>query len=271
MRQLKVLSVDWDYFVNATAFQRAEMFPDPNDNLSQKLNDFLWTSHYAYTDELVNIGIAVNEFDELKKYLRSVCHHPNSGKVGLMITNSHKYIYDFVLDNINTAPNGTSISLFHIDFHTDCYGVESTDSVKNLDCGNWLNYLYSYLKGDALKNSRVTWLAREDSEYDEGIPEITERLVYDPTMDDLGDMIDSYFNEELPDLIFICKSNPWSPPHLDDKFDELFDIANDMVRHIGSVKYSNDIKNRYTKDFLCNVEELKKFNEKFVESFRKKG
>ena len=42
MKPLNILSIDWDYFVNATEEQRIMDFPDSNDNLSQELGKFLW-------------------------------------------------------------------------------------------------------------------------------------------------------------------------------------------------------------------------------------
>lgn len=262
-KPINVLSIDWDYFINATEEQRITQFPDPNDNLGTKLNNFIWANRYAQNPKIHDIGVTTSEFDELKYYLTKVRQNPKSVDTKVMITNSHKFIYDFVVENLTDS---TPVRMFHIDYHTDCYGMNFTSYPKEeLNCGNWVNYLCEHLKGRPLKFSNISWLGRLDSERDPDLPKVVKRVEYDPTMNDLADMLSHYFGGSIPDLIFLCKSNPWSPPHLDYKFDELSSI----LMKTGRVRYSNDIENRFTEEFKNTIADVRKSVEESINKYRK--
>ena len=47
VRELRILSIDFDYFVNPTALQRALYFPDGGREMSDTLNTFVWAGAYA--------------------------------------------------------------------------------------------------------------------------------------------------------------------------------------------------------------------------------
>ena len=48
MKPVKVLSIDWDYFIKATANEREFMFPDGgNEDLPESVQNSVWASHYG--------------------------------------------------------------------------------------------------------------------------------------------------------------------------------------------------------------------------------
>ena len=251
-KPLNVLSIDWDYFIDATLEQRMTLFPDGNDTLGSELNKIIWQSRYAENEELSRIKYDEEAFNGMMDYLYRVRKNYKSPYVKVMITNSHKHIYDFVTKN---SDKDRPIRMFHIDYHTDSYGFQA-----ELDCGNWVDHLNKYLYDRARKFSTIQWLGREDSEAIIGSPKLLQQTEIDGCIERT---VDKFFHGEIPDLIFICKSNPWSPPHLDSYFDKMFGIA----KKIGHVWYTNFIENRYTDEFKSNYKELRKAYESIRKPF----
>lgn len=228
MKPLKVLSIDFDYFVNATKDEIYDMFPDPNENISISLNNFLWVTHYANQrikqehhkgKNLESISIRWEEFNQVKKYLKSIKKMSASSKV--IITNSHAHI----LPPLEIKATEQPIKLLNIDDHSDFYGIGS-----ELNCGNWGNLLYKIVRdSDLLQDSEVNWVCRPDS-----INLLEEKDLYEEyegflTISqvkprDLASYIEMFFESEVPDIIFLCRSSCWVPPHLDFRFLELKEV-----------------------------------------------
>lgn len=107
-----------------------------------------------------------------------------------MLADSHKYIYEFVPDY-----DTEDIELYNINFHHDTYPTSGTTTP---DSGNWFRYL---LEDGNVSNGY--WVACEQSYRDDCLPKEISLA-------------------ELPkegyDLIFVCRSGWWSPPHLDKYF-----------------------------------------------------
>lgn len=194
----KFLSIDWDYYIDATDFQRYTMFPDGgNENLPTSLRDYIWDSYYR-NPELEKIGVLPLEF----KYLLSYCRQ---FKGQALITDSHKHIFDFIMDR--TDPD-EFFEVYNIDFHHDLYDFKTSDGAR-VNCGNWVTELRKERPGMSYK-----WVHRDDSE-----------LTFDGELVEADFMTFNQFNMEFLrgiadefDYLFLCRSSVWSPPHLDKKF-----------------------------------------------------
>ena len=111
---LNVLSIDWDYFVDADAIERSKHFPDiPNEKYLPVLQDTIWTSRYAEDDSLLNIGVkpvaysvadALEEMEDIPL---------------VVVCDSHKWAYTFTVQRLQETGN-KQINLLNLDFHHDC-------------------------------------------------------------------------------------------------------------------------------------------------------
>ena len=55
---LNILSIDWDYFFDATEDQRILLFPDdPNELFPDHAKKSIWASYYAKSEELEKIKV----------------------------------------------------------------------------------------------------------------------------------------------------------------------------------------------------------------------
>ena len=207
----RIISFDWDYFIKATAFQRDVLFPDNGDeNISYVTQDFIWDSKYRCSPEIKNIGILKNDYNTanhilskfVEKYLYSKVANPYQE---MLVTISHKWIYDFIMQR---TKKGEEFEVYNVDFHHDMYNFRSGD--EEVNCGNWVNCLR-----EKRPKMKYFWVKREDSE--------THVLG--------GETVDCEFKslEEIKDLpfdyVFICRSDCWSPPHLDTYFDTMWALV----------------------------------------------
>lgn len=192
---MRILSIDFDYFVDTDMNTRLMYFPDGNDNLSIEMNKFIWDIHYRDKEDLKNIGI-IKDYD-------TMCEFLNTLKTGrFLYADSHREIEKFFSE---IRPD-EDLELINVDFHHDMFVTGGNE----LDCGNWLRFLVE-LKPDA----KITWIRREDSDTDSLFGEFP----YNHTSD-----ISKVHGEF--DLVFICFSSPWSPPHLYDKFIDMVNCIN---------------------------------------------
>ena len=117
---------------------------------------------------------------------------------------SHEYIYGFIQEQFSTS-GAEKLEIVNVDFHADYYN----DNVKNdtQDCGNWCYFI----KQD-IPNTKITWIAPENyvELYEEqdysGIDKITTDL--------------SILKQNDYDAVFLCRSDNWLPPHLDNHFQQ---------------------------------------------------
>ena len=223
MDRLNVLSIDWDYFIKATAGERSGLFPDGgNENFPMSLQNVIWSSHYM-TDELEKIKTDTQAVRKLKKCLKNLFYVP------FMVTDSHKYAYEFI-NSMAEEMSRDSVNIVNVDYHHDIY--ENGEAV---DCGNWLRKL---MKKYEDTDSEFTWIAREDSDesgysFDDTVSGTGLRKIYD---------LDYIFEYDW-DAVFICRSGMWSPPHLDRNFRDAFKWILDS----NPIQYETSIfKNRFT-------------------------
>ena len=195
-----ILSIDWDYFIKASDTERGELFPDGGtENIPSSIRDIIWGSRYA-DDRLGNIDV-IDEYYEFCNTLCSILHRDNPE---VCIYESHRHIYD----HIKSMCNGR-INLVNIDFHHDMFN--DSDEV---NCGNWLSHIVREYDG------RFTWVAREDSfQIDKKLSKKVKIITNPLDLDSLSEI--------RWDLIYICRSDMWSPPHLDKKFSKMVDIVDE--------------------------------------------
>ena len=237
MKTINVLSVDWDYMVEATSVQRCTLFPDVgNEDVNQSLLDYIWRRLYSYSSEIDSIEVDAESLDSIMSIISScVTNHTN-----LYITDSHKYAFDAVSKVLGSDQH--TLNLVNVDFHHDCYDLYG--EVGTVNCGNWVNALFDPNNHMISEYSKYTWIKRDDSDdFDdidtEDLPDwINVDTVDNITMDDI-------------DVLFICRSGVWSPPHLDEEFIQFCENCIDIVDNAeGSCVVDLAIlDSRYTPEF----------------------
>lgn len=80
-----------------------------------------------------------------------------------------------------------------------------------LDCGNWLMHIYN-----EIPNTHISWVANPVSEDVYGFDDKLKSMV----LNTLESIKDRKF-----DIVFLCRSDNWLPPHLDNEFQELVDFT----------------------------------------------
>lgn len=201
----RILSLDWDYFIEATAEQRITMFPDGgNEDLFRPLQHLIWSHRYEDFPAIYDIGVS-KDFDLLTSILHRFIDRKlfstgiNDRAVSVAV--SHRWIYDLIKE---VTEEDEEFEVYNVDFHHDmyCYKTEGQE----VNCGNWVN-----CSSDIRPNMKYMWVKREDSEDTVigGVP------VSCPikTLDEI-----KYLDF---DYVYLCRSDCWSPPHLDSCFDYL--------------------------------------------------
>lgn len=191
-----ILSIDFDYFINASAQEREKYFPDGRDEIPSDQLQSMWGERYLKFPDLKQIGV-INDFYFMKKFLGEL----NIPKGKIIKVDSHKFIKNMMIDPI---PKTSQLMIVNIDFHHDYYHYYKGDHYCN--CGNWLRRVL-----EERPNTKVKWIRREDSQ----IYSLDGLVPFEHTID-----IESIVNDHF-DYVFLCKSPEWSPPHLNDKFEAL--------------------------------------------------
>lgn len=252
MKTFNILSIDWDYFIDASLNQRNLMFPDcSNETRPQFLKDTIWMTVYN-NDDLKNIKIDIPAVKMVKEILET------SNAELYQITNSHGYAYPFIKAMVENETESTRFNLINVDFHHDLYKTNESDSTKsynkmcftdeNVNCGNWLHYIIERYK----ERGTYTWIKREDSDIED-----IEKYPLNITTDL------SIIKDVKWDAIFICKSDMWSPPHLDKKFNVLTKSVRQKIDNGVCGNYEEAVFNdRFTEEFKHLVEEEKMMRKK---------
>ena len=191
----RLLSIDFDYFIDTNLDTRNTKFPDGVDDKPQEELNREWEYFYNTYPEIKEIGVT-EEFNTVCKALRWwLPTETSNGAVKCFIALSHKDIKKVFNDDPTVSED---FLVTHIDFHHDCY----ISGGNTLDCANWVRILK-----DRRPNSEVNWIRREDSE----MTSLFGEYPY-PSTTELK------FESEY-DYIFICLSPEWTPPHLNQMFE----------------------------------------------------
>lgn len=193
-----ILSIDFDYFIDASSEERDMLFPQGADEIPPEQLMSSWNEMYIKYPEMKKLGV-IRDFYIMKDFLSSL----HISKKNFVKADSHKYIKRMIY----TIPVSLQLRIVNIDFHHDYYHYYTGNDSCN--CGNWLRKLV-----EERPNTMVKWIRRTDSQtvcLDGEIP-------FEHTDD-----IKSIFKEKF-DYVFMCRSPEWSPPHLTDKYNELASI-----------------------------------------------
>lgn len=187
----KILSIDFDYFQVADK-EVFGFYPDGID-LPTQVSTFVWGTHYAANEDILKTVLPDNpKLTEIKDILGRQSYY-----TPIQIRQSHKHIYDFI---IKQYPNcKEKLHIVNIDMHHDCF-----NNNPKLDCGNWIKHIKEYYE-----KCQVDWIANKVSVEVYGIQDL-------PIQYDFSKIKDMKF-----DLIYLCRSDNWLPPHLDESFDDL--------------------------------------------------
>jgi hypothetical protein len=215
---MNVLSVDFDYFIRYNTETEALM--DSSLEFNDQLCQIIWSDR-ALTCMLQKrniediIKIDQNELNKMKDI---IC---NSKTKYNFIFNSHAYCYSAIIYMKKLKRERyKDINIYNVDFHHDEF-----KNGKDLNCGNWLALL---------KNKGVTntyWVNKEDSLLKGNTSKILK-------LDDL--------NNINFDMIVMCRSDSWVPPHLDTYFHYL-------TCYLNSIYYEEPLQNRNTQEIRDKI------------------
>jgi len=197
---LNVLSIDYDYFMKFKDDDISVIseFPDGTEAFIG-LSDYIWATRLAHRKAAEAINTVTCNTDELFNVRKFIMKQ--SRNVPVLITNSHVHIYEFIKSRLDGR---NSIRVANLDFHHDAY-----DKTSELNCGNWVNFLdreftleYDWITSDC------GWEAAGKKP---GILDGRTRF---------RNIVEfTKANQKFkPDIIFICRSDVWVPPHLDREF-----------------------------------------------------
>lgn len=246
MKTFNVLSIDYDYFVKCSADYRDWNFPDGgNENLPSTVIDCIWQSRYATTPDLDTIDILEDEFDTVSELVI------NLSKKGVPVYyfDSHKYAFDIITNAALQEIKLTNLKITNIDFHSDVYDFGVAGDTEPVDCGNWFRKiveLFNLYGGNSI-NKDYLWIARDDSDKS---PWVDSKVYYGNLVHASDNRPISQYLDEYYDLIYICRSGAWTPPHLDNYLGYLLR----SLKHYSGEEFQD----RYTKNFISGVEQIRK-------------
>ena len=155
----------------------------------------------------------------------------------LYIAFNHKMIVDFIDDN-------DDIFLINIDHHHDLGYAEEDDTkegtLKNLNCGNWVKYLF-----DKSQLREYVWINNRNS------LDVTRELIDNQVKNYNCKKINFENAEETIlkfnyDKIFICLSPEWVPPYYHTLFYGLVDFINEKTNKHFIIHEDNE-----NEDLIC--------------------
>ena len=183
---MNILSIDYDYFQKVTEKQ-LKLYPDGIDmTLDESLK--AWERSINKLKYRYLITSIMNDYEKL--YFIADIIADNSSAL-MKESYTHKDIYNFIIEN--TSPDDT-LNLYHLDMHHDA--INNNDE---LDCGNWCSFL------NEERRLNLYWFPNPISANVYGLGENFVPYLHN----DLHEIKDIRF-----DMIFLCMSPCWVPPHL---------------------------------------------------------
>ena len=242
MAAFKVLSIDWDYFVDCPIDFKMTNFPDGgNENLPDSILDQVWMTRYGQCSKLKDVKLDTKELVKLRILLKNIVFPTTM----VVIADSHKDIYQYLKEFRKTK---LPMELYNIDFHHDVYDFQE-DAV---DCGNWLRMLMR--DGNSHEQDKFTWVRREDSDLSR----------YESINDGSVVGIPSDIQMTPFQLVFLCRSGVWSPPHLDKEFLSLCRFINKLNNKTAVID-TKVTRSRYNRQFKDNAEQYADTVKKIME------
>lgn len=239
MSKLNILSIDFDVFTNIKADDIMLCYPDGVD-LPSDITIVTWADKYVnphFASKIRNAGIRKDIFQKTCQTLRT----QTKKDAICFMTNSHVRILDMIDDYYNDQLYD-GIHITHMDMHHDCDNPNEKP-----DCGNWVRYVK-----EQYPKVSIQWVAHPES-----------AILYHVEQNaDVSTLI----HTDLPttktpyDLVFICRSDNWTPPHLDPYFDELKNLCASLFPKTCYI--TDDVKS--PRDFEPIVKQLKDISAKYI-------
>lgn len=219
---MKVLSIDYDYFQKVSIETIKKHYPDGVD-LPTKITEITWSSHYANPYSAKPLKAVEVNWEELET-MQDILDNQRTD-LPVLITNSHVHIYDFIHEHCKTE----KLFLTNVDMHHDMFN----DNPK-LDCGNWIKHIQNDYGEE---NVGLRWISNPISCEVFGFGENERNMeckgqkVFPTSVSDISDI--------QFDLVFLCRSDTWTPPHLDVGFEVLVETC---VEHFDKVLIEESVK-----------------------------
>lgn len=220
MEPLRVLSIDFDYFQNVDLNTLRISYPDGVDRSTSEANK-KWNQIYKDSERkqlLDKVTINQTAIQKIKTIIQNNFiereAYKGSRRAFGLIEQSHVKAYDFIQSHY--APEIYSgIELYNIDMHPDMINQNP-----QIDCGNWIKHL---ILNNRTKTRFVTlkWIYN---------PVSAIAYKFNHEFDDFATEDLSVLNNKFFDLIFLCRSDNWVPPHLDNSFIELSKVIKESSK-----------------------------------------
>lgn len=208
---MRVLSIDFDYFPVCTR-ENYDSFPDGIEQNPQ-LSEVIWATKYLFADGVDKIQLNREELQKVKRIIERNSDKAKKVKgrkyAKAMVTLSHTQAYYFITSHIEDAEE---IEIVNLDAHHDLFNKNP-----DLDCGNWLGFLREELK----EKVKIKWVTNQVNLELYGFGDTDIGRLFYTTIDDIADT--DY------DLIFLCRSDSWLPPHFDNDFIDLADFIGESI------------------------------------------
>lgn len=235
-RPFKILSIDFDYFQCVTPSVVENNYPDGHDH-STAVSTIVWQSRYGNKFDHDNLlGVTINKSElQLAKHIILGQKNPYTP---CYVCNSHVNIYDAIKTTFETAQKElgkdvfSSIHIYNVDMHHDMFNHN-----EKMDCGNWVSHVVN-----DFPNVGITWIANPISKEVYGLNK-KDSSAFDLIEESLEKYKDMQF-----DLVFLCRSDMWSVPHLDNYFNHLF-MNCKKTFNSGNLFFSEDITKPRNIDF----------------------
>ena len=212
----KVLSIDFDYFQTVHPATIDACYPDGID-VDTNTSIYRWLNAYTNNEnaeKMKNVTINQGEVNLLTKLLLN-----QNADSPVMVTNSHKRIYDFVNSLMKQQSENSCLVVTNVDMHHDF-----SNGNYELDCGNWVTHL-----ADLYSNFGFEWIANPISK---GIYGFTE-----DDADIIKDTLEGITSRKY-NAVFLCRSDPWFPPHLGPAFNDVLSI---MKAHFSEINIEESV------------------------------
>ena len=239
----RVLSIDFDFFQIVSHETILRCYPDGVD-LPSFITEATWTSHYAsHEEEIMQIQTNKKQLEDLMKIIAA-----QSPDIKIQITQSHRHAYKFIKENISTDE---SCEIINIDMHHDMYNHKY-----EIDCGNWLSHIDS-----EYPNAHITWVENPESQNAYGTNIHNTKPI--DIKQDFAFMKNMKF-----DMIFLCRSDSWLPPHLDTEFNMLKEFIEDRFENT-KIEIQVDTP-RDMNGIMKTAEDMRKWMENLIKN-KKRG
>ena len=196
----RLLSVDWDFFPEVTQ-ETLTGYPGGRE-LSTEESITAWRACYARDSSLTCVRINTGELQALRDVLGG-----QDRSIPVVAAQSHVGAYGLVLDCL---ADGELAEIVNLDFHHDL-----ANENPGLDCGNWVGRL---ILSGRTSGKLLSWVHNPASFPMYGIrTKAKDEFSATMHMIDGGTSMRALAGQQF-DMVFLARSDAWTPPHLDGEF-----------------------------------------------------